>query len=74
MKCTCKYEPEEEEICENHRLVWDFQNITQKLANQLEAELDSTRLYNFLPTEGDSNEKRPNLSEQIPKGTRPARA
>ena len=67
MKCTCT----ENEICESHRLLWDFQLITQRLANLLETELDPQKLYNQLPTitEGDLNEKRPNLSEQIHQGT-----
>lgn len=66
MKCTCT----ENEICEAHRLLWDFQLVTQKLANLLEVELDSQKLYNQLPTmtEGDSNEKRSNLPEQIHQG------
>jgi hypothetical protein len=66
MKCTCT----ENEICEAHRLVWDFQEITQKLGNQLESELDSQKLCNSLPTKpiGDTNEKRPNLPEQIHQG------
>lgn len=65
MKCTCT----EDEICEAHRLVWDFQNVTQKLGNLLEDELNSQKLFNLLPTtQGDTNEKRPNLSEQIPQG------
>jgi hypothetical protein len=70
MKCTCT----ENEICEAHRLVWDFQNITQKLGNLLEAELDSNRLYNLLPIQGDTHEKGSNLSEQILEGTGSARA
>lgn len=65
MKCTCT----ESEICEAHRLIWDFQEITQKLANLLESELDSQKLFNLLPTtQGDTNEKRPDLSEQISQG------
>lgn len=67
MKCTCT----ENEICEAHRLLWDFQSITQKLTNLLENQLDSQKLYNQLPTitEENTNEKRPNLSEQIHQGT-----
>lgn len=68
MKCTCT----DNEICEAHRLVWDFQLITQKLGNLLESELDSQKLFNLLP--GEQHEKRSNLPEQISQGTRPARA
>lgn len=64
MKCTCT----ETEICEAHRLVWDFQMITQKLANLLETELDSQKLFNLIPTEENTNEKGSNLSEQVPQG------
>lgn len=65
MKCACT----ESEICEAHRLVWDFQLITQKLGNQLEAELDSQKLYNQLPTvtlEGEQHESRSSLPVTIP--------
>jgi hypothetical protein len=61
MRCTCT----ENEICEAHRLLWDFQLTSQKLANLLEADLDSQKLFNLLPTttlQGDEHEKRPNLS------------
>jgi hypothetical protein len=62
MKCTCT----ENEVCESHRTLWEFQLVTQKLANLLEADLDSQKLFNLLPTTqlteiGDTNEKRPNL-------------
>lgn len=66
MKCNCT----ESEVCESHRLVWEFQLITQKLGNLLETELDSQKLFNLLPTaqltQGENYEERPDLSEQIP--------
>jgi hypothetical protein len=65
MNCTCT----ENEICEAHRLVWDFQMITQRLGNLLESELDTQKLYNLLPTQGaNEHEKRPDLSEQVSQG------